>query len=323
MQRATDQLAGGIALITMGALLAAPTAADNLVARLGRDPEARFVILHADDVGMCHAANEAFVELHKAGLVKCGSIMVPCPWFPEIAAFCREHPDHDLGLHLTLTSEWKHYRWRPVTPATDVPGLVDGEGFMWHDERQVVEHATPKEVETEIRAQIALARKFGVEPTHLDSHMGTLFSSPQFFEVYLRVAREANLPPMIPRVSPELLAQYGLKDFRYEPIEQAGYVVLDSLNLGVEGDTLESRFEAYREALSALPPGVSQIILHPAKDGPELSQIAGSHVKRDLDYRLMLMPAMRDLLKELKIQSVGFRELWPLWEQGAGKPRGQ
>lgn len=314
-------VAAGIGFMALIGLTSTEVTGQNLAERLGLDAGSRYVILHSDDVGMCHAANQAFIEMHEFGLAKCGSVMVPCPWFPEIAAWCREHPDHDLGLHLTLTSEWRHYRWRPVTPATEMPGLIDEEGFMWRSERQVVEHATPKEVETEIRAQIALARKFGLEPTHLDSHMGTLFSSPEFFEAYVRVAKEENVPPMIPRVRPELLAQYGLKNFKYEPLEQAGYVVLDSINLGVEGDTEEARFEAYRKALVALPPGISQIILHPAKDGPELNNIAGSHVKRDLDYRLFLLPKMRDLLKELKIESIGFKELWPLWEKGAGRPK--
>lgn len=308
-------------VVFFGAPAVASAGTETLAERLGRPAGARLVILHADDLGMCHAANEAFAALADFGVVKCGSVMVPCPWFPEIAAWARAHPGHDLGLHLTLTSEWNHYRWRPVTPAGEVPGLVDEEGFLWHEARQVVEHATPAEVEKEIRAQIALARKFGLEPTHLDSHMGTLFSSPEFFQVYLRVAKDENIPPMIPYVPAAVLEGYGLKNFSYAPLEKAGYVILDSLNLGVDGDTEEARFAAYRNALAALPPGVSQIILHPAKEGPELRSITGSHRKRDLDYRLFRLPKMRALLKELGIESIGYRDLRPLWEKGAGRPR--
>ena len=124
--------------------------------------------------------------------------MVPCPWFPEIAAYARDHPDFDLGLHLTLTSEWRHYRWGPVLPAGQVPTLLDSLGFLSAAEAEAARHMDPREAEAEIRAQVERALAFGVQPTHLDSHMGTLFQTPALFEAYLRVGRDYQIPVFVP-----------------------------------------------------------------------------------------------------------------------------
>jgi predicted glycoside hydrolase/deacetylase ChbG (UPF0249 family) len=286
---------------------------------LGYGPEDRLLILHADDIGMCHASNAAYLQAVEAGQIKTGSIMVPCPWFPEIAAYCREHPDCDLGLHLTLTSEWKYYRWPPVASAAQVLGLVDPDGFLWSDVPEVVAHATPAEVEAEVRAQIERALHFGVKPTHLDSHMGTLFAKPEFLEVYCRLGKEYDIPPMLPNWSPEIEAlaqEMGLplsRDF-FAGLEGQGFILLDHLlTSGSEGRTLEDRRAGYEETLRRLKPGVTQIILHPAIDGDELQHIAGSYAQRDLDFRIFTDPAMKQFIADLGIQLIGWRDLRPAW----------
>lgn len=309
-----------IGLGLLAACVLAPRArAETLAEKLGYGPEDRLLILHADDIGMCHAANAAYRQAVEAGQIKCGSLMVPCPWFPEIAAYCREHPDHDLGLHLTLTSEWRYYRWPPVAPAALVPGLVDPDGFLWSDVPEVVAHATPAEVEAEVRAQIERALHFGVKPTHLDSHMGTLFAKPEFLEVYCRLGKEYDIPPMLPNWSPEieaLVREMGLnltRDF-FAALEGQGFILLDHLlTSGSEGRTLEERRAGYEETLRHLKPGVTQLILHPAIDGPELESIAGSHVQRDLDFRIFTDPAMKRFIEELGIKLIGWRDLRPAW----------
>lgn len=295
--------------------------AETLAEKLGYGPEDRLLILHADDIGMCHAANAAYTQAVEAGQIKCGSLMVPCPWFPEIAAYCREHPDHDLGLHLTLTSEWKYYRWPPVAPAARVPGLVDPDGFLWSDVAEVVAHATPAEVEAEVRAQIERVLHFGVKPTHLDSHMGTLFARPEFLEVYCRLGKEYDIPPMLLHWSPEveaLVRAMGLnvsRDF-FANLEAQGFILLDHLLTGgSEGRTLEERRAGYEETLRNLKPGVTQLILHPALDGPELASIAGSPVERDLDFRIFTDPAMKKFIEGLGIKLIGWRDLRPAWRK--------
>src|SRR5215831_7105190 len=178
-------------LAGLAAAAFAQTTPRTTAARLSR-PDAKLLMVHADDAGMCHSVNLATTEALLASGVQSASIMVPCPWFSEFAEFAREHTDLDLGLHLTLTSEWRHYRWRPVAAPDKVKGLLDSEGYLWRDVRSVASHAAPAEIETELRAQIDRARQFGVKFTHVDTHMGTLYARPDYFEVYTKIAREAG-----------------------------------------------------------------------------------------------------------------------------------
>jgi len=144
---------------------------------------------------MCHFVNQATKKAYEKGTVSSGSLMVPCPWFIEAAAYFRAHPEFDVGLHLTLTSEWELYRWQPVASKDRVPGLIDQDGFLWRSSEEVAQHATPEEVETETRAQVERAKHFGIRPTHLETHMGTLFARFEGVEVYYKVADEYGIPP--------------------------------------------------------------------------------------------------------------------------------
>src|SRR5712692_6278246 len=179
------------------------SATKTLAERLGYPRDAKLLIVHADDLGAAHSINSASIKALESGLVSSASIMVPCPWLPEIAAYARAHPEADLGLHLTLTSEWNLYRWGPVLGKERVPSLLDSSGYLYPLENEAAAHMDIKEVEAEIRAQIARARAFGIQPTHLDSHMGTLYQSKALFETLLRVARENKLPV---RVSQQMFA---------------------------------------------------------------------------------------------------------------------
>ena len=151
------------------------TATKTLVERLGYPRDAKLLIVHADDLGAAHSINSASIKALESGLVSSASIMVPCPWLPEIAAYARAHPETDFGVHLTLTSEWSLYRWGPVLGKERVPTLLDSSGYLYPLENEAAAHMDIKEAEAEIRAQIARARALGIQPTHLDSHMGTLY----------------------------------------------------------------------------------------------------------------------------------------------------
>ena len=118
----------------------------------------------------------------------------PCPWFTEVAEYAKAHPDADLGLHLTLTSEWKTYRWGPVAPRSSVSSLVGPDGNFYSTADEFVKHAKVDEVEIEVRAQIERAISMGLKPTHLDAHMHTLYKTPEFFRVLLKVSHEYKLP---------------------------------------------------------------------------------------------------------------------------------
>jgi RsmE family RNA methyltransferase len=278
LQKAGMGVAVGVSVARIESLNA--TEGSTLAEQLGFKKEDRLLILHADDLGMCHAVNVASIKGMTEGIVTCGSVMVPCPWFPEIAAWARSNPDADLGLHLTLNSEWQYYRWRPVSPWDKVRGLIDKEGFMWRDVASVRENAKAEEVEMELRAQIERALEFGMKPTHIDTHMGTCFSRPDFFEVYVRLGAEYGILPMLPAPTPQILAMAKQLGIDYQPIavrlKQQGFVFIDNLVTGGSGDTLEERRKSYYEIIRNLPSGVSEIILHLSTDDPEIRAITGA-----------------------------------------------
>src|SRR2546430_2129940 len=156
------------------------------------DANARALVLHIDDVGMCHGANVAFLELARAGHVTCGSIMVPCPWFREIADAAAQDPALDLGVHLTLTSEWPQYRWRPLSTASRASGLIDDQGYFPRNCLDLRPHLVVEAAETEFRAQIERALDAGIDLTHIDTHMGAALV-PELVEVYVRLGRHYDL----------------------------------------------------------------------------------------------------------------------------------
>src|SRR5277367_4074630 len=162
----------------------------SLAEKLGYPRDAKLVIIHADDVGMTHSVNAATIQALNTGLVNSASIMVPCPWFPEIADYAKTHPEIDFGLHLTLTSERVYYRWGPVAPRDKVASLVDENGYFHHDWSQDT-HIDPKDAELELRAQIERAYAMGIRPTHLDSHQYRLINNgKELFEVFVRLGHE-------------------------------------------------------------------------------------------------------------------------------------
>ena len=284
----------------------------TLAERLGYKADDRLLLIHADDVGMCHSVNAATIEAMEKGVVTCASIMVPCPWMPEIAAYCREHPEKDFGLHLTLTSEWQHYRWRPVTPYDRVPGLIDDEGFLHRSEETVAQKGRPAEVAAEIRAQIERARAFGIKPTHLDSHMGTLFAAP-FYPVYTRIGRETGIMPMVlyptvPRVQQG--KTLGIDAVRsYDELKKQDFVFLDVLKESAEGKTLETRRAHYEAALRALQPGVTEFIVHLSLDDAEIRHVTGNWEARWNEFQILTDPRTRTLIESLGIKLIGYREL--------------
>lgn len=166
---------------------------------LGYPKDAKLLFVHADDVGLAHSENAASISAMEKGCVNSASIMVPCPWFPEIAAYARVHPEKDFGLHITLTSEWKYYKWGPLTPAQNVPGLVNKNGFFYSSVESVVQNASPAEVEEEIRSQVKRAIQFGINPTHLDAHMYSVHHNVDFLKAFIKVGHEYKIPVFIYR----------------------------------------------------------------------------------------------------------------------------
>ena len=285
----------------------APARVRPLAERLGHPPGAKLLIVHADDIGMAHSVNAATFRAFETGLVNSGSVMVPCPWLPEVAAYARARPGADLGLHLTLTSEWKTYRWGGVLPPGRAATLYDAEGYLHPTEDVAAARADVREAEAEIRAQIARARSLGIRPTHLDSHMRTLHQTRPLFEMFLRVAREERLPALVSR---EWFARWPFLPAALGP---DGIVVDRVIDVGPS--VAPGRWaEFYGELIKNLRPGVTQMIVHLGYDDAELRALTLDHPDwgaawRQRDFDFATSERFRRLLAEHGVKLVTWREI--------------
>jgi predicted glycoside hydrolase/deacetylase ChbG (UPF0249 family) len=296
--------------------------APTLGKRLGFSDGERVAVVHCDDIGMCHAANVGAFEALANGPATCGSIMVPCPWFREAAQRARADSDLDLGVHLTLNSEWPDYRWGPVVGASAVPSLVDAQGCLPPTLMDTVARARPEEVELELRAQVERALEAGIDVTHLDSHMGTVLV-PSLVEVYARLAREFRLPVFAVRPDRETLERRGLggAEAVFEKLcttlEAEGIPIFD----GFCDDSLDfalGQGTSHNETrLDRLGAGINYLICHPARAGDELSAITRDAHARDFERSFYGGDAGRRALASRGIRVLGMRPLRDLVRERA------
>ena len=278
--------------------------------RLGYPADTRLVIVHADDLGMSHSINEATIKAFSSGLVKSGSIMMPCSWVPEIAAYARANPQADLGLHLTLTSEWQKYRWRPLLAGGNVQSLLDADGYLYLTESEAASHLNVVEAEKEIRAQIERAIKLGIKPTHLDSHMGTLYQTKELFEMFVRVARENKLPI---RVAKDMSGGMPFLSQILKPED----ILIDGIVSIEPSVPAEGWANFYIDELKKLPPGVTELVIHIAYDDAEMKAVTFEHPNwgaawRQRDFDFFTSDAFRKVLEENHIKLITYRDLQKL-----------
>ncbi len=282
-------------------------ASRSLAERLGYAADQKLLIVHADDLGVAHSVNQASFKALETGSVSSASVMIPCAWLPEIAIYARNHPQTDLGVHLTLTSEWKQFRWGPVMASERVPSLVDIYGYLYSLESDAAAHADVREAESEIRAQIARARALGIQPTHLDSHMGTLYQNKALFEVLMKVAHENRLPV---RLSKEWFARAPFMASLLGPDDiVADRIISIDANVSAEDWT-----KFYTEAITKLQPGLTVMIVHLAYDDEEMKGITANHPNwgaawRQRDFNFVTSDVFRRLLQENHIKLITWREV--------------
>lgn len=282
----------------------------GIVEELGFAADDRVVVVHVDDVGMSASANRGALEA-MAGTATCGSIMVPCPGFEGIASVCRERPELDLGVHLTLNAEYESWRWGAV--ADDVPGLLSPDGGMWRSTAETVANASPEEVDRELRAQIDRALEAGIDVTHLDSHMGTVFDF-KFAAIYFQLGRDYDLPLFVPRVSREMLGPDlapSLEGYlrMIDEAEAEGLPVFDQFNADSLSFAPGSGLEHNSRRVRDLAPGLSYLITHCAEGGSELESIAPDWRQRAEEHRIYSDGSMQGVFDGNGIHRVGMREL--------------
>ncbi|PCJ97120.1 MAG: hypothetical protein COA50_05635 [Flavobacteriaceae bacterium] len=293
-------------LLFIAASLSAQT--KTIAERLGHPKDAKLLIIHADDLGVSNSENRASIHALENSPVNSASIMVPCPWFPEIAAYARNNKNADLGLHLTLNSEWDYYKWGPVTSKDSVPGLVNKDGYFFSSVDSLQLKGTAKEVELELRNQVKKAYKAGINVTHLDGHMGAAMSRPDYLEVYMRIGNEYRLPVLIDK------RIYDIPNENIQKLLGPNSVVADKI-LSASPPNFDTGMEAfYSDLITNIEPGLNFLIIHLAYDDAEMKAVTIDHPYygaewRQADYDFFTSKTCADLIKEQKIVLVTWKEL--------------
>lgn len=289
----------------------------------------RYLIINADDFGMCHSANLAVMDLFEKGGITSATIMAPCPWAKEAAVWAAKHPEYAVGLHLTTTSEWGNYRWAPV--ADNVPSLKDEEGFMWHESDQFEAHADLTDVRKEINAQYDRLHQFGFNPSHFDNHMGSLYgvATGRFELLSLTIEECANHGGMPFRFPSKFTdEQFGNKTLDInvpkevimgliEPMikgaNEAGVAILDYLMPGDWNGPQSESYENFREYIfekyRAFPDGITETYIHPVLESDEIKGICGSWQRRNWEYKLFSDPKTLEFIKSQNIELINYRDL--------------
>lgn len=299
----------GVMILLLSIAASARAQTKTVAERLGYPADAKLLIVHADDLAVAHSVDAASFDALNKNDVTSASIMVPCPWLNEVAAHAKDHPNADLGLHLTLTSEWKNFRWGPVESKDKVSSLLDPSGYLFPETGPAVQNIKAEEAEREIRAQLERAIAVGIRPTHLDSHMGVLFARPDLFAVYVKVAHDYHLPFLAVRVADErakLLSLLSEKD-----------AIVDAIVMAIPAVHADQWKEFYGAAIKSLKPGLSEMIVHLGHDDAELQAVTIDHPDfgsawRQRDYNFVTSPEFKKVLEENHIVLIKWRDLGKL-----------
>jgi predicted glycoside hydrolase/deacetylase ChbG (UPF0249 family) len=280
----------------------------NITELLGYPADTKLLIIHADDIGLSHSTNMAVINAFENGSVTSGSVMVPCPWFPEFAAYFRNHNTLDIGIHFTENSEWKYYRTGGVLPSCDIPSLLDKDGYLYPTVQQVALNAKPEEIEKELRAQIDRAVALGLRPTHLDTHMGSMYVNPVVFRIAAKVAKEYGLPLSLPFNLLMPVAPFLKNEITPDMVGVDNFLMLQGNAVG--GDWLKM----YTEIVKAIKPGLNEIVVHLSYDTDEMKAIAVDHEDygsawRQKDLDLVNSREFKQLLWDSNVKLVTWREI--------------
>lgn len=281
----------------------------NSLQKLGFSENTKLLIIHADDAGLSHSENMATIQSLENGFVNSYSIMVPCPWFYEMASFAKNHPQFDSGIHLTLTCEWENYKFGPVLPITEVPSLVDEKGHFYKKREELKTNASPEDVRKELQAQIEKGLAFGLRPTHIDSHMYSVGSHATFFRIYKELGKKFNIPVLINR---QLMELVGLNP---ESVIEEGDFIIDKTYVGEFEYFKTGKLSHYYEwILENLSPGVNLILIHPAFNDHEMKGVTVNHPNfgsewRQIDFDFFTSDENRSKLSANNIKLITWKDI--------------
>ena len=282
--------------------------------KLGYSDNDRLVIVHTDDIGMCHASVQAFKDLWEYGTITSGAVMVPCPWFPAVAQMCRENPKIDMGVHATLNAEWESYRWGPVSTRDQTSGLLDADGYFnqWH--QAVYDNAQPEAVSVEVNAQIERALATGIDVTHVDSHMGTIMN-PLFIQSYIQAGASRLLPNMLPRLDSKGIDMMSVDEEErianapiMQQLETMGVPMVDGI-FSMPLEHGDDHINIAKKLFGEVPVGITHFILHPSIDTAELRAIAPDWPARVANYNAFMSDELKKFIESEDIKLIGYRVL--------------
>ena len=278
------------------------------------EPGTKYLIVHADDGGLCKSVNRAIIIALETGIVTSTSLMVPCPQFEEIADFFNQNTQYDVGIHLTLTCEYPHYPWRPISDSEKVPSLVNSKGYL-KSKNEFIKTANAADVAIELRAQIERFLRTGIRPTHLDTHQGTVFRDMQFLEIYVKLGMEYQIPPMLLKPnehSLKLINHRGLK-IEKQAIEKLLALQIPFLDFLYMTDnytkSVQETEKMYIQVMDKIPTGISQIIIHPGFDDEDLKDITSHSSNRFYDFSVFTNSAIKGSIENNEIKLIGWKDL--------------
>ena len=281
----------------------------DLLKKLGYPKNTKLLIIHADDAGLSHSENRATIKTLEDGFVNSYSIMVPCPWYYEMALYAKNNPHYDYGIHLTLTCEWENYKFGPVLPVSEVPSLVDKNGHFYKSREKLRQNASAEDVFKELKAQIKKALEFGLEPTHLDSHMYSVGAHPEFFKIYRNLGEQFNLPVFL---SKQLLQMVGLdpKTNLRDSDNTIDHTYFGEFKHFENGEL----YDYYKKSIEKMTFGINLILIHPAFNDDEMKGVTINHPNfgsewRQIDLDFFTSEKSRALLKKNDIKLITWKEI--------------
>lgn len=282
--------------------------------RLGWAPDQVIVILHCNEAGMTHGCNRGVANALNRGIANSYSLVMPSGWVPGFVKEIRTPQRDDIGVEITLTSPLDQFRWGPLAGKPTVPSLVDNEGALWKSLALFTGKATADDVEREIRAQIERLEGFKIQPSHLLSHEGAIYSKPEYFDRYMKVAIEKGIPPVLANGHLSFFSEAHTNEVetmraKAQEAWDAGLPVVDDIHDQVEGWQVGQKKPKLIALLHNLKPGITHINFHPAIPSDELRLITANSPSRVQDSMILSDSEVRNVIANRKIVTTTWREL--------------